>query len=287
MKNKKIKKVFFGTPQISVDFLEKLKNKDFLFDLIVTNPDKPVGRKKVLTPSPVKKWALENGIEVLTPERLSDEFLDELVASTTEGGARPKNEKYLFFVLAYGKILGKNILDFPELGVWNLHPSLLPKYRGPSPIMSAILDDQKNTGVSLMLLDEKMDHGPILAQRKIFVEEWKKNRKMEKWFAEEGADLFLEILGDFVEGKIIPQKQNHDQATYCEKYHKPDMELKKPLENRENFLKFLTFPKPFFFDENSKRNIVSDGRWNEKEKKFEILKIIPEGKKEKKWNIIN
>ncbi len=280
---KKIKKVFFGTPQISVDFLEKLKNEDFLFDVIITNPDKPVGRKKILTPSPVKKWAEENKIEVLSPEKLDGEFLEEVKSCAAKGGAAQKKEKYLFFVLAYGKILKKNILDFPELGVWNLHPSLLPKYRGPSPIMSAILDDQKETGISLMLLDEKMDHGPILAQKKIFVEEWKKNREMEKWFAEEGADLFLEILDDFAEGKIIPQEQNHDQATYCEKYHKSDMELKKPLESRENFLKFLAFPKPFFFDENGRRNVVSDGRWNEKEKKFEILKIIPEGKKEQEY----
>ena len=272
-----MKKIFFGTPNISVDFLEELKANNFYFDLIITNPDKPMGRKKVLTPSPVKEWALENKIKVLRPEKLDDKFLKEL----GDNNISAKNS--LFFVLAYGKILKKEILDFPEFGIWNLHPSLLPKYRGPSPIMSAILNDDKKTGISLMFLDEKMDHGPILAQKKIKIKEWEENRKMEKWFAEEGANLFMKVLIDFKKGKILPKKQNHRKATYCEKYHKKNMELKWPLEKRENFLKFLAFPKPFFFDKNNKRNIVTDGCWNKKEKKFEILKIIPEGKKEKKY----
>ena len=271
----KIRKVFFGTPEISVDFLEELKRENFLFDLIVTNPDKPVGRKQILTPSPVKKWALKNGIEVLTPEKLDEGFLEEIKG---RGFAAP--QKTLFFVLAYGKILKKEILDFPDLGVWNLHPSLLPKYRGPSPIMSAILNDDKKTGISLMLLDEKMDHGPILKQKEIEVEEWKKNREMEKWFAQEGARLFLETLADFTSGKISPQEQDHANATYCEKYQKSDMELKGDLESRENFLKFLAFPKPFFFKEN-KRYVVTDGKWENN--KFKILKVIPEGKKEREW----
>ena len=263
-----MKKVFFGTPDISVYFLEKLKEKKFFFDLIITNPDRKVGRKQILTPSPVKKWALENNIPVLSPEKLDENFLEKI-----------KNFD-LFFVLAYGKILKKEVLEMPKMGVWNLHPSLLPKYRGPSPIMSAILNDDKKTGISLMLLDEEMDHGPILKQKEIFVEEWKKNNEMEKWFAEEGADLFLETLADFGEAKIRPQEQNHSEATFCQKYQKSDMELKEPLESRENFLKFLAFPKPFFFKD-GKRYVVTDGKWENG--KFKILKVIPEGKKERYW----
>jgi methionyl-tRNA formyltransferase len=100
-------------------------------------------------------------ISTLQPEKIDDNFIDELA-----------KEKYdFFFVLAYGKILPKKILDIPKLGVLNLHPSLLPQYRGPSPIMSAILDDQKETGISLIKIDEKMDHGPILIQKKIIVSE--------------------------------------------------------------------------------------------------------------------
>jgi methionyl-tRNA formyltransferase len=164
---KESKNIFFGTPEISVYFLEKLKELGFLFDLIITNPDKPVGRKQILTPPPVKKWAEKNNIDFLQPEKIDNDFFKEL---ERRGFAAPQKNNF-FFVLAYNKILPKKLLEIPSLGVVNLHPSLLPKYRGPSPIISAILDDQKETGFSLMLLDEKMDHGPILAQEKIKIDE--------------------------------------------------------------------------------------------------------------------
>ena len=273
MDNKKIKSVFFGTPEISVHFLEKLKKNDFLFDLIITNPDRPTGRKKILTPSAVKIWAKENNIEILSPENLNGEILGKL-----------KNYN-LFFVLAYGKILKKELLDLPEMGVWNLHPSLLPKYRGPSPIMSAILDDQKKTGISLMLLDEKMDHGPILSQQRVTVQEWKKNFEMEKEFSEIGAEMFLKTLKKFQGDEIFPKEQNHDEATFCKKYEKSDMELEFPFSKdnaRKNFLKYIAFPKPFFVKEN-KRYILTSGIWNPDKKEFEIKKVIPEGKKEREW----
>ena len=273
MYNKKIKSVFFGTPEISVHFLEKLKKNNFLFDLIITNPDRPTGRKKILTSSPVKIWAEKNNIEVLNPEKLDEKIIDKIKSYD------------LFFVLAYGKILKKEILDLPKMGVWNLHPSLLPKYRGPSPIMSAILDDQKKTGISLMLLDEKMDHGPILSQQKIIVQEWKKNFEMEKEFSEIGAEIFLKTIKKFQEGEIFPKEQNHNKATFCKKYEKSDMELEFPFSKnntRKNFLKYLAFPKPFFIKE-KKRYVVTNGIWNIDKKEFEIKKVIPEGKKGQDW----
>ena len=264
----KIKSVFFGTPQISVDFLEQLKKLGFSFDLIITNPDKPQGRKQILTPTPVKIWAKKNDIPILAPSKINEEFLEKI------------KDYDLFFVLAYGKILPKNLLELPKYGVLNLHPSLLPKYRGPSPIISAILNDQKKTGISLMLLDEKMDHGPILIQEKVEINEWKKNKDMEKYFAQIGANLFVNNLENILNKKIIPQTQNHDEATFCNKYEKKDMELTEPLNSRINFLKYCAFPKPFFFDKNQKRNIVTEAEW--KNQNFIIKKIIPEGKKEKK-----
>ncbi len=264
-----MKSVFFGTPEISVDFLEQTKKLGFLFDLIITNPDKPKGRKKILSPTSVKSWAIKNHIKIITPEKITDEFLEQI-----------KNYD-LFFVLAYGKILPKKLLKIPKYGTLNLHPSLLPKYRGPSPIMSAILDDQKHTGISLMLLDEKMDHGPILKQKKINIQEWEKNRIIEYNFAKEGASLFLNILKDIKNKKIQPKKQNDNQATFCFKFTKKDMELSLPLNQRKNFLKYCAFPKPFYFDKNKKRNIVTDAKWENN--KFIIKKIIPEGKKEQEF----
>ncbi len=262
-----MKKIFFGTPDISVYFLEKSKELGFMFDLIITNPPKPFGRKKVLTKSPVHLWAEKNNIPVLTPKTINEEFIQKI-----------KNYE-LFFVLAYGKILPKKIIEIPKFSTWNLHPSLLPQYRGPSPIMSAILDDQKNTGISLMLLDQKMDHGPIITQKKINITEWKKNSILEKEFAEIGAETFLDVLGDFAEGKITPKPQNHKEATFCKKFEKKDMQLLSPLNSRKNFLKYCAFPKPFYFDENNKRNIVTLAEW--KNNNFIIKKIIPEGKKER------
>lgn len=273
--NKKYKWVFLGTPKISVYFLEKLKTFNLLPNLIVTNPDSLMGRKKILTPSPVAIWAEKNNIKVLKPKNMDEK-------SQTQNLSFLFKENYdFFFVLAYGKILKKEILDIPKFGTINLHPSLLPKYRGPSPIISSILDDQKKTGLSLMLLDEKMDQGPILLQKKIEIIEWRKNNILEKKFAELGAELFYQNYYNIIDNKIIAKKQNNLEATYCQKYKKKDMELNFPLNQRLNFLKYCAFSKPFFFDENKKRNIVTLAEWKNNE--FIIKKIIPEGKKERNF----
>lgn len=263
---KKIKSVFFGSPEISVFFLQKIKSLGFTFDLIITNPDNFIGRKKILTSSPVKIWAKNNKIKYYTPKIIDDSFLKKI-----------KNYD-LFFVFSYKHILPKKLLNIPKFGTINLHPSLLPKYRGPSPIMSAILNDEKKTGVSLILLDEKMDHGPIIAQQKILINEWEKNEILEKKFAESGAELFFKIFQDFLNKKIKIKKQNHKKANYCRKYKKEDMELSFLLNSRKNFLKYCAFSKPFFFNKEKKRIIVSNAEW--KNNNFIIKKIIPEGKKE-------
>ena len=155
---KDIKVAFFGGPQISVDFFDALQKYDINPELVVTTPDKPAGRKLILTSPPLKDWADKQQIPVLQPEKLLDtDFTSAL------------SEIDLLIVVAYGKIIPKKILEIPKYGAINFHPSLLPLYRGASPIISALLDDHKETGMSLMLLDEKMDHGPLLAQQKISV----------------------------------------------------------------------------------------------------------------------
>lgn len=280
MNNNTIKTAFFGTPEISVYFLDKLKKLGFNFDTFITNPDAKVGRKKILTESKVSIWVKENYPKnskiILKPKKIDNNFVNIL-----------KKEKYdFFFVLAYGKILPKEILDLSKLGTINLHPSILPAYRGPSPIMSAILDDQKETGLSLILLDEKMDHGPIIIQEEVKITEWEKNSKMEEFFAEKGAEKFKEILDDFLNKKITPKEQVHQKATFCKKYIKSDMELEFPItekNSRKNFLKYCAFQKPFFFDKNKKRNIITKANFNQENKTFVIEKIIPEGKKERNF----
>ncbi len=259
--------VFFGGPEISCDFLDTLKNAGVLPDLIVTTPDKPAGRKLVLTPPPLKTWADEYHIPVLQPKSLR------------KGFDSTKLEDYsLFVVVAYGKIIPQTILDIPAHGSINLHPSLLPLYRGPSPIQTALLDDNKETGISLMLLDEFMDHGPVLAQKNVAVSEWKKNRDMESWFAKLGAELFLETIPLYLEHSISTE-QDHSRATECRKFIKADMQLD-PSNPRESFLKYCAFEKPFFFMGNT-RVIVSKASWTDND--FKIEKVIPAGKKEQDW----
>jgi len=144
--------VFFGTSRFSVIVLEELKKAGIMPELVVTAPDTPQGRKLILTPPPVKAWAQENGVKFLQPQKLDDSFIGQL----------SKVNAQLFLLASYGKIIPQKVLDLPQHGTLNVHPSLLPKYRGPSPIQSQILADDKNVGVSIILLDEKMDHGPIV-----------------------------------------------------------------------------------------------------------------------------
>ncbi len=264
---KKVRTIFFGTPKISVYFLEKAKSLGFSPDLIITNPDKFSGRKKILTPPPVKLWAEENKIPYLQPQNLYEEsFLNKI-----------KNYN-LFFVFAYNKILKKEILEIPNFGILNLHPSLLPKYRGPSPIISALLGDEKNTGLSIIRLDEKMDSGPIVFQKKIKIENWQKNNILEKFFAENGAEAFVKMLPDFLEGKIKEKKQENENATYCKKFEKKDMEIFSSDDEYLKWRKFLAFSKSFFMGEVEKRFVVTDAEFSDN--KFLIKKVIPEGKKE-------
>ena len=257
---------FFGGPEISVDFLHELEKNDTTPALIVTTPDRPSGRKMLLTSPAVKTWADEREIPVLQPEKLRDIY-DQLTSLD------------LFVVVAYGKIILQSILDIPEFGSVNLHPSLLPKYRGPSPILSALLADDRETGISLMVLDALMDHGPIIAQKNITVDEWLPNRQMEQWFAQVGAKLFIESITDYLADPSSVSEQDHELATECHKFSKSDMEI--DLSNsRQSYLQYLAFDKPFFFH-NNERIIVTDAEFVDG--KFIINKIVPAGKKEIRW----
>src|SRR5262249_41037008 len=141
---------FFGTPHFATVVLDALEAHGMLPALIITAPDKPQGRGLELSPSPAKKWAQERGIDVITPATLKDEQLIAELRNT---------EWDVFVVAAYTKLIPKSILEIPKHGCLNVHPSLLPKFRGPSPALSAILADERETGVSVMLMNEKMDEG--------------------------------------------------------------------------------------------------------------------------------
>lgn len=200
-----MKIIFFGTPEFAEIILERLIDSEYKPSLVVTAPDKPVGRKQVLTPPPVKSLAIEHGIEVLQPHKLDEKFAYSLQLTAYS----------LFVVAAYGKIIPKNILDIPKRGTLNVHPSLLPAYRGASPIQTALLHGDTKGGLTIMLMDEKMDHGPILTQRKWQITNSDTTETLSKKLADLGAELLIETIPKLLNGKIKPQEQDHTQATYC------------------------------------------------------------------------
>ena len=212
---KKYSTIFIGTSEFSLPSLEKLIQTDFIdLKLVITQPDKPVGRKKIITPPPVKVLAEKNHLSILQPIKIKD-CLNEI-----------KNIKPdLIVLVSYGQIIPQTILDIPKFGCLNIHPSLLPKYRGASPIQTAILNNEKQTGVTLMLMDAQMDHGPILSQKKYQVLESDNYLILSDKLANLGAELLIETLPNYLENKIQPQSQNHSQATYTQILTKQDGQI--------------------------------------------------------------
>lgn len=199
--------IFFGTPDLAVPFLEALTNEpDFEVAAVVTQPDRPVGRKQILTPSPVKELALTKRIPVLQPEKLKDEEVQKKIADINAN---------IFIVVAYGLLIPKNVLEMPQFGCVNVHPSMLPKYRGPSPIQSAIANGDVETGISIMLLDKGMDTGPILAQEKLLLASDETQITLTEKIKKVGPALLIETIKKYVAGEIKPIPQNDSQATVC------------------------------------------------------------------------
>lgn len=271
--------VFFGTPQISVFVLEELKKAGIVPALVVTAPDKPRGRKMIITPPEAKVWAQAEGIPVLQPQKIADEFLAELESRAPQGGWD------VFIVAAYGKLLPQKLLDMPKHEVVNVHPSLLPRLRGATPIRGAILADEKETGVTIMIIDAEMDHGPILAQKKINIAEWPPHASgLEETLAKEGGALLAEVLPKWLKGEIEPQEQDHDKATFTKKIKKEDGLIDLNDDPYQNLLKIRAYegwPGAYFFTKKGDREIrvkimdakLADGA-------LEITRVIPEGKKE-------
>jgi len=273
MINNKI--TFWGSSEFSVYCLEALKNLNILPSLIITTPDAKVGRGLILTANPVKIWAKQNNITCLTPDKLKV-FITEL---SKIGGD-------IALVASYGKIIPQEIIDLPKYKTLNIHPSLLPKYRGPSPLQEQIINNDKAIGVTIMQIDSQVDHGPIIAQETITIPNWPvKFSEFEKITAEAGTKLFAKILPDVISGKISVKEQNHTEATFTKKVEKNDglidLEIDKPAKNYSKYLAYSTWPGTFFFlnkDGKKIRVIIKDAEYINNQ--FIIKKVIPEGKKE-------
>jgi len=204
--------VFFGSPKFAEIILNKLIISGFVPTAVVCNPDRPIGRKKVLTPPLTKILAQKHNIPVIQFEKLD-------IGDWKLEMGKIKNINFDFFIVAaYSKIIPKEIINIPKLGVIGVHPSLLPKYRGATPIQSVILNGEKETGATLFLIDEKVDHGPILAQQKLefSLSNFQFLTLLQK-LGELSADLLIKTLPKFINGEIKPQEQNHNEATFTKK----------------------------------------------------------------------
>src|SRR3989338_9537289 len=268
---------FFGTDNFSVGVLDELKKVGFLPTLIITSLDKPKGRGLKITPPPVKLWAIENKIDFLQPEKLDEKFNLEIGNWKLE----------ISVVASYGKILPAKILaSFPK-GTLNVHPSLLPKYRGASPIQAQILNDEKKVGITIILMDEKMDNGPILASLE-FPNEILDSIKLSEKLATEGGKLLAETIPKWLAGEIKPIPQNHSQATFCQKIAKEDGLIDLNNDSRQNFLKIQAFagwPGAYFFVEQNRKKIrMKITKASFVNGQLKIESVIPEGKKEVYYN---
>jgi methionyl-tRNA formyltransferase len=198
--------IFFGTPLFGQIILQKLQDENFNVVAVVTQPDRPIGRDQKITPSPVKTFAKEHKIPILAP---ADK--EELLATNRK---LEKLKPALFVVASFGMIVPPETLQIPEKGALNVHPSLLPKYRGASPIQAAILNGDTETGVTVIQMDEQMDHGPILSQEKTALGSTETTATAMKKIAQLGGNLLTKTIPPYLAGKIIPQPQDHTQATY-------------------------------------------------------------------------
>jgi methionyl-tRNA formyltransferase len=274
MKNPEIKIVFLGTPEFGVKPLEALVNAGYQVIGVITAPDKPVGRKMVLTPPAVKSFVLKHeywNIKIFQPNNKAE--LLEIMK---------KLQPDLGVVAAFSMILPKEVIDIPKYGILNIHPSLLPRWRGASPIQAAILAGDEKTGVTIMLINEKMDTGDIIAisNLKSLISNFT-YKELEEKLAELGAELLIETIPKWINNEIKPIEQDNSKATYCKKITKEDglIDLEKELlEIIERKIRaFTPWPGAFIFV-NGKRLIITQAEL--KNNSLKIKRVKPEGKNE-------
>lgn len=198
--------VFFGTPQFAVPFFEQIIADGYNVIAAVTAPDKPFGRKKELRPSPIKVAAQNKSIPVLAPQKIrgNSEFLTAMQDLQPDLG----------IVIAYGKIIPQELIDIPRLGIINIHPSQLPKYRGPSPMQYALLNGDPKTAIDIMQIDAGMDTGDILFEKEVEITSSETYITLQEKISKIGAAFLSDALKDVLDGNISPKKQNDASATY-------------------------------------------------------------------------
>ena len=247
----KLKIIFMGTPEFAVPCLELLHQKKYPIPLVVTQPDRPKGRGRKLTPPPVKIAASRLGCEIIQPESIkADTFADGLAQF------RPD----LLVVIAYGQILSRRLLAVPRLGAVNVHASLLPRYRGPAPIQWSVINAEKETGITTMFISEGLDEGDILLCSKTPLTRRETSASLHDRLAGLGADLLIDTLSALEKGNIEPIPQDHAAATYAPLIKKKDgrIDWNQPAHRLDAFIRGMTpWPGAFTFHAHNRLKIIS------------------------------
>jgi methionyl-tRNA formyltransferase len=242
--------VFFGTSGFAVPALEKLLASNHRVMAVVTQPDRPAGRGQELHQSPVKEVALAKGIHLFQPENCNEyEFLRELRALSPD----------VIVVVAYGQKLGNDILQMARFYCLNIHPSLLPRYRGPEPVARAILNGDPFAGVCIVKVVEKMDAGPVLGITRVTVPPEVTTPEMEDQLAQVGADLLVDVITQIGERTQLEVPQDEREASYAKKFEKNDgrIDWRKPAAKIQNFVRALIpYPCAFTFLGGKQRIVI-------------------------------
>lgn len=269
-----LKIVFMGTPEFSVPILEALYNTYEVVG-VVTQPDKFVGRKKELQMSPVKEFALKKGLKVFQPVKIREDY-EEIMNLNPD----------LIVTAAYGQIVGMKLLNSPRFKSINVHGSILPKHRGGAPIQRAIMNGDKETGITIMYMAKKMDAGDILSQKTITIEDDDTSSTLFKKMSILGRDLLMETIPLLIDGKITPIKQVEEDATfsYNIESHEEEIDFSKDAKVIERTLRaLLDEPGMYFyfngFKEPSDRIKVYDAKISDQSHTLEIGSIVSTTKK--------
>jgi methionyl-tRNA formyltransferase len=262
--------VFFGTPQVASDTLAALIERGFIPSVVITSPDAPKGRGLALTPSPTKEFALAHDIPVLTPQTLDAETMNEVLSYGCEYAV----------VVAYGKIFPEALINTFPRGVLNVHYSLLPKYRGATPLEAALLAGERETGVTVQKMVKELDAGDIIAQKSIEIAPDETARELRPRLIALGATLLTDTLPPYLAGDIVPTPQNASLASRSRKLKKEDGLLALDAPAQVNWNKYRAYADSigtYFFEQGKRLKITSASFKNGT---FAIERVIPEGKRE-------
>jgi len=266
--------VYFGTPYVARDTLAILVERGYTPALVVSTPDARRGRGMELQPSETKAWATEKNIPVITPEKLTPVVIEEIRATKAE----------FAIVVAYGKILPLPIFDIFPNGILNIHYSLLPKYRGASPVESALLAGETVTGVTIQKMVHELDAGDIVAAREVAITPTETTRELRPRLIQEGAELLIDILPSFEAGTLSSIAQDPAAVTYAKKIAKEEGQLDLSGDARTNWNKYRAYaesPGTFFYaDKNGTPVRVKIKSATFVDGVFMPDRVVPEGKKE-------